>query len=385
MKAIAPFRGLLLLPFLLAFTSLNAQVPKAPKLASIIQNSRLDSVSRIERLAAMKFHQKINAYRVSSNVDTLAWNDTLWLASLNHCKWMEANNLLSHGEQQGSPMFSGTGPGERYSYVAGENGRCSWSGENALYNWSCAGSTIDRIAENIAQNSLVQWQNSPGHNRNMLAKGSKVHGVAFLIGKNNKVWSTDLFAYPYYNLRPNTTVIVKADPPAQTNSINPQKKNDAPSTSQSRFVKLDLAKTSSDVLAALYEKSGSDARRNGAMERAAMSHAQYVASTKKISHDERKGRRYYTGTTLRKRMMKASRGRNLLERRKWEFTESIAMVEADAAALDIGSLVNEIVTRLNAENECSNPAQVGYGLIIKRVKNKLTIYVVRVGAERKNK
>lgn len=378
-----------LLPFvlLLSFAPVKAQVADATKLSSILLSAKKDSAQKIERLAALKFHKLINAYRISSSVDSLRWDDTLWLASRNHSNWMKTNNELSHGETSGTTNFTGSGPGARYDYASKGKGMCSWSGENALYNYNDAGQTIEEIATTIAEYSLSQWQHSPGHNANMLAKGSRVHGVAFILGNDGRVWATDLFAYRYYSdYTPMAAKTQEKNPVAtvaKTTSSNTSNASKLPSAS-SKFVKLDLSKTSTDITAALYKKSAEFGGRNATMEKAAMHHAEYMANTKQLTHEERKKRRHYSGTDVNKRMMKASSGKYFFAKHRWNVHESIAVVEADAASMDIPALVTEITNKLGAECESGiDDTRSGYGVVIKRVKNRLTIYVVKVSAERK--
>ena len=382
MKTLHVLPRLLLFALLFQLVPANAQVADATKLASILQASRKDSVQKIERLAAVKFHKLINAYRISSGVDSLRWDDTLWLASRNHSYWMKANGELSHGETKATSNFTGESPGARYEYASKGKGNCSWSGENALYNYDKSGRTIDEIAEDMASNSLSQWQHSPGHNRNMLAAGSKVHGVAFVLGNDGRVWATDLFAYRYYSDAAPIARQTQKTNPVATVAVNTNSTKVLPSASN-KIVKMDLAKTSNDIVSALYEKANGSNSRNASFEKAAMNHAEYMAYTKQASHTEKKKRRHYTGETVEKRLMKASSGKYFFAKHRWNVTENIAVVEADAASMDIPSLVNEIVNKLDAEDDAANAERTGFGVVIKRVKNRLTIYVVRLTAVRK--
>lgn len=382
MKPLHVLPRLLLFALLLPLLPAQAQVADATKLASILQASRKDSVQKIERLAAVKFHKLINAYRISSGVDSLRWDDTLWLAARNHSQWMKANNELSHGETKATTNYTGESPGARYNYASKGNGNCSWSGENALYNYNNDGRTIDEIAEDMATNSLSQWQHSPGHNRNMLAAGSKVHGVAFVLGNDGRTWSTDLFAYRYYSDAAPVVVQTRKENPVATVTANTNSTKVLPSASN-KIVKMDLVKTGTDISSALYEKVNGNKSRNATYEKAAMNHAEYMAYTKQASHTEKKKRRHYTGETVEKRLMKASSGKYFFAKHRWNVTESIAVVEADAASMDIPSLVNEIATKLDADGDAANAERTGFGVVIKRVKNRLTIYVVRLAAVRK--
>ena len=185
------------------------------RLNAIKKTAETDSVQFIERLAAFYFHENINEYRKASNKGKLVWDDTLWLASRNHCVWMAANNELSHDEKKGTYFFSGKEPGNRIVYVSSGKSKLSWSGENALYNYSSKGNNANEIAKNIADLSFEQWKNSPGHNENMLNSASYGHGVAFIIS-GFLVWGTDLFMYEYENYKEEVFVL----PPSKKFTLN---------------------------------------------------------------------------------------------------------------------------------------------------------------------
>lgn len=170
-------------------------ISKVTKLKTLLQAAEHDRKQKIERLAAIKFHKLIIEYRIKNGVDALEWDESLWITSRNHSIWMGENEILAHHETKGTKYFTGVKPGDRYEYTTSDKGTCSWSGENALYNYSNEGKTIEEISINIATHSLNQWKHSPGHNQNMLAKGSKAHGVAFYLNKEGVVYATDLFAY----------------------------------------------------------------------------------------------------------------------------------------------------------------------------------------------
>lgn len=370
---------LLLIP-----AAVSAQVSTASKLPVLLRQSGNDSLRKIERLAALQFHVLINEYRVSQNLNALGWDDTLWLASRNHCEWMEANDELSHHEKANTKSFSGEDPGDRYAFVKNnKNASGAWSAENALYNYSAGGSTITGIAKNIAQYSFDQWKHSPGHNANMLGKGSRSHGVAFLIVPGGRVWSTDLFSWQSGSILKsgtNTSVILASGSnettPAKTTTAK-QSKNKGMQSASAKYVKLDLAVTTTDLSAALYEKQ-EGMKRSKTMEKAAYQHALYVAGTKKLVHEEKKGRRNFYGTTVEKRMRKASRGRYAFAKHHLKVTENIVMVEADAAALDVSALAAEINEKLGNDPNNTPFDSVGYGIAIRRVKNILSVYVARV-------
>ena len=191
MKTAQLVLGLVLFIAITSFT--NAQIYTERGVPLLLKKSKSDSISKIERLAALEFHKLINAYRKSNKLSALEWNETLWIATRNHNIWMSHANKLNHHQTSNTKYFTGLKPGDRYDFAAGGESNNSWSGENALYNYSIQGKSIKEIAINIAKTSFIQWQNSPGHNENMLGKRHLMHGVAFTLD-NNMVWGTDLFS-----------------------------------------------------------------------------------------------------------------------------------------------------------------------------------------------
>lgn len=161
-----------------------------PQLMELAQK---DSVAEIERLAALKFHVLINDYRKSKGLDTLLWNEVMWISSRNHCVWMTENDQLSHAERTNTKYFTGPDPSKRYQSASLGRTEGSYTAENILYHYSSNGRQKNRIAREIAETSFSNWKNSPGHNASMLSPKSTMHGVAFLVELDGKVWGADLF------------------------------------------------------------------------------------------------------------------------------------------------------------------------------------------------
>jgi uncharacterized protein YkwD len=381
-------RMLPILVLLLGVTSpLCAQNADISKLSSIIKNANTDSVEKTERLAAIYFHEKINQYRVANKKSLLGWDDTVWLAARNHCNWMMANDQLSHEETSGTNLFNGQWPGDRYSFASNGKGSCDWSGENALYNYSGSPLGCSENALAIANYSFEGWRKSPGHNENMLNAASRIHGVAFRIAKDGKVWATDLFCYtpPYSPIQekpaplfsPNNVeyVYTTTETPAATSTASSEKGKFV--SASEKFVRLDLGKTASDLQTALY--SSSTLHHSKSMARAAQKHAAYMATNSKLTHDEKKQKRKYYAGSPRKRIVKASRGAKLFHKSSTHYVESIALISADAATLNISELSKTVAAALDKERSASagNPNAIGFGVMIKRTKNELKIYVVR--------
>ncbi|CAN5162024.1 hypothetical protein BH09BAC5_BH09BAC5_09180 [soil metagenome] len=370
---------------------LSAQVAENTQVSAILKNATLDSVQKTERLAAILFHNKINEHRAVNGKSRLGWDDTLWLAARNHNLWMVDNDELNHHEKPGTKSFTGDGPGDRYEFASRGKGKCSWSGENCLYNYAQGNSTIEKNAEHIAEYSFQQWKSSPGHNANMLNGGSRVHGVAFYISKDGRVWATDIFSYPPHyspiveNPSSLPTNVSFSDPEPIVSAAAPVTKKATDSKSSatkfvsasSKYVRLNLEETSQSLCDGLYDAAG--VKKNKSLARAAQHHADYMAANQKVVHDEKKQKRKFYAGSPHQRIVKASRGAKFFHKRSASYVESIAMVQADAAALDSKALSKLIMLALSSEKKenAGNVSTVGFGITIKRVKNELRIYVVR--------
>lgn len=165
---------ILAVAFMMFCATCEGQVYTAKDIPAVL--GKTDSVSKIELLAAKKFHAKLNAYRKQKGISLLRWSDTLFLVAYNHNQWMTLNKtLLTHSEFQLNYNFTGHDPTERATYVCGERG--FYCVENIAF-FGTEGKTIEEIAETAAITAFTSWKNDKPHNDNMLGE-YKVHGIAF--------------------------------------------------------------------------------------------------------------------------------------------------------------------------------------------------------------
>jgi uncharacterized protein YkwD len=365
--------------FLISFlisSGLIAQIFQTSQLSAVIKKCYTDSVQKTERLAALKFHKLINQYRKENKIDSLAWDDTLWLASRNHNIWMGENAKLSHTQTENTKYFSGKGPGDRYKYATADKGGSSWSGENALYNYSDNGSSIEQISETMAKAAFNQWKNSLGHDENMRAPQSNSHGTAFYLEPDGPVWATDLFSYKKFD---DNFPWVKADPASLEKEVAfADVKNVKTKAETVKKIRIKDAQQLNVNLLAMLEQISS-AKTNKAIKKAAQKHANYIAYSKKLTHKEKKNNPGFYGATEKQRMMKASFGWYLFQQRKTPVSESIAQIQLSEIPSDVTFLAREVNVALDTEKDLQGTAVTsGYGVAFKQVKNTLNIYVVRV-------
>jgi len=337
--------GVFLSPIISGQTCTVAKLPELLKLADI------DSIQKIERLAALKFHDLINLYRKTNKLDTLCWDEALWVACRNHNIWMASNSELSHSEKSGTKNFTGSRPEDRYIYATAEKGKSSWSGENALYNYSDHGNTIEKISNNIAIQSFEQWKRSPGHNSNMLGLSHKSHGVSFYLSKEGRVYGTDLFASSIDKQFCSLTKSQIQDVYSiKTISVNSSQKTNA----TEKIAKVNIQKLELDIVSNLYafyglEKSNCAIKKSNPMEKSAIQHSKYMSAAKQLTHKELKNKRNFSGENEEKRIIKATYGFYIISKYKTKINESVAYIEVDAKNIDEKNLANEIQTRLDKE------------------------------------
>lgn len=359
---------LVAVPQLQARSTAPRKIYTAAQLPELLKKAKTDSALYEERAAAMLFHKLINDYRRENKTDTLAWNDTLWLASRNHCVWMMEKNELTHHQAKGTPMFTGVSPGDRYNYVVNNVGRHSWSGENALYNFTQSYSPMKTRIKMIAEKSFGQWRNSPGHNENMLNKGSAVHGVAFVIDEEHeRTWGVDLFARRPYG------EAVQITPSKEEFSKKETVEDKTPVATVQKFNATKSRTKLYDLLYADRKKY-----KDEIIAEAAAKHARYLANTNSEGHRQEKGKVYYTGKDAKQRVRAAASGLDKIRYRKLKINESVAYMEVPTAGFNEKELAESIRTMWESDSAGTDATRIGVGLEVKRVKDKVKIWAVRV-------
>lgn len=379
--------GLLSLP-LCAATFAQSKPSKVDALNTIVKTSETDSIQYIERLAAYLFHQKLNSYRSAEQLNTVAWDDSLWLACRNHSQWMNVNNQLSHDEKSGTAAYSGSSPGDRYAFATGDKGKAQWCGENALYNYSASGKNANDIAERVAQHSFEQWQASPGHNANMLASAAYLEGTAFII-HNDQVWATSLFARkpftsayaPMAFAKPITSKFKDGPVAANTNTNTNVANNTTVPTR-----KLSTSQIEKSIRQQLTDGIYLDVETDKALANAAKDHVGYMAMHKTSGTKEEKGKSRYTGKTTKKRVMRSSHGFELFKRMRTQVQELTFKKVYQADTFDPSTAVSDATSDFNTKRTAKTELKsVGLAIDVRKVKNEYTVYIVALERRMKEK
>lgn len=354
---------------------------KADAINSIVNSSGSDSTQYIERMAAYLFHQKINEYRSAKQLNTLVWDDTLWLAARNHTQWMNTNAKLSHEETTNSTGFTGKSPGDRYAYVSSDNGKAQWCGENALYNYSAVGLTANQIAEKIAQYSLEQWEASPGHNANMLAEAAYLEGTAFIIN-NEQVWATSLFARkPFTNAY---EAIAFAQPVTTRFGSGSFGSNDKSPTlvvnnsnSNAPSKKLSPYQMEKNIQTAILNGMYTDVDDEKSLGEAAKEHASYMSLHKTTGDKEQKGKSRFTGKTPQKRVRKANHGLEFFKRMRTIVSELTFTKTYSADSFTPEQASTDAQEQFTKDRETRGEVKsVGMSVKVKKTKLDYSVYVV---------
>ena len=111
---------------------MSAQPYKISALDSILFNhTAVPGFNKeLSRECSGLFHEKLNQYRIAKHKQALKWNDSVWLAALNHALYIDANEHFSHVQRSNGQLFSGITPDRRFYYVIGKSDKIVASGEN---------------------------------------------------------------------------------------------------------------------------------------------------------------------------------------------------------------------------------------------------------------
>jgi uncharacterized protein YkwD len=372
---IKKYLAIIFILLIVMFRSKNifCQIYKSNHWNLAAKNAKVDSVNTIERLAAFKFNTKINNYRKEKGLPVLQWDEALWLAARNHSVWMNVHNKLMHAEMENTTFFSGKTPNDRIAYVLGNSNYYSFTGENALYNFSAYGETINEIAENISEESFNDWKNSHGHNSNML-NNFNIHGVAFIISER-KVWATDLlsksnryyiengnalFVYDFFNTEDEKKSLKEEAPTLKKNKYN--------STTASHIRKDILLKTKN------FFSENSELRLSNKYNTLAKVFADKLIQNKKLNKDTDEV--FFSSEKIKKNtLIEKNIFTRLLHKRMYLLKTEI-LIEKEKHLFDIALVEKEILDVLKKQNMNLTTGNIGYFVNVKQNNNVYKIAFV---------
>jgi uncharacterized protein YkwD len=148
-----------------------------------------------------RIHDLINRERTAAKLKPLQFDERLVRIARSHSEDMARRRFFSHVNPDGQDP---TARGERAGYVCkkvagrytteglAENifqgnlySRIRISANQKSYDWN--------TSEELANQTVRGWMNSPGHRRNILEKNYTHEGIGIGISNDNKVYVTQLF------------------------------------------------------------------------------------------------------------------------------------------------------------------------------------------------
>lgn len=399
MKTFVPLVLFLVSDALHARSVTPQKVYNSTQLPVLIKKAKTDTALSEERAAAMLFHDLMNGFRKENNLDTIPFNDSLWLTARNHCVWMQRNNALEHRQKSGSELFSGETMYSRYDFIVrGKNTRLVCASENiARGGVSAAGDRNSRVWD-MAEWALGTWKNSADHKTNMLNPATFLHhGVSFLIdNERGTVWVADVYARdikkslapvankpaPVIEPVENTPVVVgtpKEQPKEVVETATPVVYEQQVSAEN-----FSTMKTRKALLPLLY--AGMGKKKEDVVALAAMNHAKYLASAKDSCTEEKKGKSYYTGKNVHSRVVNAAKTFHKNKYRKMTYNEEIVYIEMPVSEYNEKAIAARLRKTLEAGSRERDkaPTYVGYGIEVKKTRDIVKIWAVRVDADAKN-
>jgi hypothetical protein len=204
-----------------------------------------------------------------------------------------------------------------------------------------------------------------------------MHGAAFRINGDGRVWGTDLFAYSssitsgqIIAETPKPDFIKEAAESTPANQIS----KDVKITASVKPKKFNMEKSVNELSVSFYKADGR--KRNKSLEKAALNHAEYLAYAKNASaeQDDRSSR-FYAKTPFG-RVLKASGGLFIFSSGSRKLKEQLALLEVDLATFSAEAVLSLSCEKLG--NAPDYARKVGVGVFMKRKKNTLRIAVVRL-------
>lgn len=363
MERVLCFISVVLLPL-----SGLSQTYRSKEVDSLLRAADLDTIQKIELLASYEFHQLLNDYRTSHNRSAVKWSKHLWLASRNHCQWMNSNSKLGHYQMKSTSNFTGATPSDRILFIGNGKPIGAYSGENAFWSTQdvlpkSISMDITTLAKRIAEESFGAWRSSSGHNKNMLRPGHVSEGTAFILDHYGEYWGVTLFA--------------TSNCDGEWKWVHDENLlNEKPDNSLSSF---DLKLLKDDIMEELHHVSNQNIDFH--LSKAAAHHSNYLMRTNSLTHEQNENKSYFFGETPEKRLIKATKGRFWLKRSTNLVVESVSKVESSTEYADAKVVAQQLLIgfELNKNHPIdASKGPVGYGLSVRQKNGAIYVYGVRL-------
>ena len=179
------------------------QCIQAPRVQNdAAQGIRLFYLQELEQ----SIHELVNAERSKKHLDPLSWNAPLSQIARDHSEDMLVNNFFSHNSRNGKTPSDRAEDANFECTIVTEGSQRIGIGENLLttfsyhsyevlesagkeeairYNW--------KTVNELAQEAVATWMNSPPHRRNLLRPDYIQQGIGAVVGQEQKIFITQNF------------------------------------------------------------------------------------------------------------------------------------------------------------------------------------------------
>ena len=167
-------------------TETPAQEQQTPQPTSTAEEPAQPQMEYTELAAAeQEIFRLVNIRRAEQNLPSLVLHAELSQVAREHSADMATRNYYSHIDPQGVT------PHQRIESAMGDRYYLETSAENIAYSERSDGFSSAR-QQQIAQNFMHGWMNSPGHRANILRRGMTHIGIG-LHRKDNRIYATQKF------------------------------------------------------------------------------------------------------------------------------------------------------------------------------------------------
>ncbi len=165
---------------------------------SVIAGDNCIDLSAVER----KVHELVNIERQKNGLMPLNWDNELSKIARKHSQDMLKNNFFAHINLNGQDptergklagYYCHKDYGSYYTEGIAENIAYDWTYGMIWYTDGVETSREWRSSDEIAENAVNGWMNSPGHRKNILTSTYDKEGIGIAIGSDGKVLITQNF------------------------------------------------------------------------------------------------------------------------------------------------------------------------------------------------